>query len=213
MKRISLVLGVFLVLVLLATAARSEQSPEEVRAGIIDNLYVNYHACNEENMSKLLKTMSREMPNRELFQQVTRREWAAGDTYSRLEDVEVLAESDAPNSNCVFPYATAWVTQTVVQVSGERKNVSVFKSRCKNGKCDGEDLAHKMGLATKTETTKLQMLFKYENGEWKLIAGLTDPIPAGPDAQQAERENETPESAVPARPGAAQKRAERSVFN
>jgi hypothetical protein len=182
-------------LALLATIARGEapKSLEDMRWGITKNLHDNYQACNEENMQKLLACMSREMPNRDLFVQTVRDEWAVGDTYNRLEHVEVLEHSDAPHANCSYPYATAWVTQTVIQMQdADAKQTSVFRQQCKNGRCNVEDLAHKMGVTTKTETTKLQMLFKHEQGQWKLIAGLTEPVPAGKAVEQQAEAEEQP---------------------
>lgn len=191
MKRSSWFLGMFFLgLALLATVARGAQSLEDIKTGITKNLHANYQACNEENMSKLLKTMSKEMPNKQLFVQTTKMAWNSNDTYNRLDAVEVLPDSDAPYANCEFPYATALVTQTVIVLQTNDARNSAFKSRCANGRCkDPVELAHKMSLVTKTETTQLQMLFKYENKEWKLIAGLTDPVPVD-DAPKVERENE-----------------------
>lgn len=216
MKRNSWFLG-FLVLALLATVARGEQSLEDIKWGIVQNMQANYQACNEENMEKLLGTMSEEMPNKKLFTQMTDMAWSCNDTYNKLEDVEVLTESDELYANCEFPYATAWVTQTIVALRTNDARNSVFKSRCETGKCKNDvEMAHKMGLATKTETTKLQMLFKYENGEWKLVAGITDPIPAGKDALQAEREEERSravEFQVGGSGGSSRRRSGQSVFN
>lgn len=215
MKRNSWFLGMSLVLALLATVARGEQARENVRWGLIKNLQANYQACNEENMEHLLETMSEEMPNRELFQKVTREEWAAGDTYNKLEDVVVLEHSNAPNANCEYPYATAMVTQTVVQLRrGDEQALSVFRSRCEDGKCSPSDLAERMGLNTKTETTRLQMLFKHEGGEWKLVAGLTRPVACAPGPSKVEREDEQPEQAdVQIGGGSSRRRSGRSVFN
>jgi hypothetical protein len=166
----------FALAVCLALAAFTAhgESPAKTKEGILQNLEENCQACNEENLDKLLATMSEEMPQRELFIETTLAGWDQLDTYSRIEKVEVLKRSTAPNSNCRYPYATAMVTQTVIQVdNGQGK---VFKD-CPNGKCLDEELAHKMAIKPKFETFRCEMLFKHEDGEWKLIAGLTDPEP------------------------------------
>jgi hypothetical protein len=186
-------------LALLATVARGAppESRKDIELGIAENLHANYRACNEENMKKLLACMSQEMPNRELFVQTVHEEWENGDTYNRLDAVEVLEHSDAPHANCQYPYATAWITQTVIQVQSENaQQASVFRKKCKNGRCDISALAHKMGVTTRTETTKLQMLFKHERGQWKLIAGLTDPVPVDETALLPEEPEAQEEEAV-----------------
>jgi hypothetical protein len=166
-------------------------------------------------MDKLLACMSKEMPNKRLFMTTVDMEWSCNDFYNKLDAVEVLTDSDAPNANCEYPYATAWVTQTIIALRHNDENISVFKRRCDKGKCKSPaDLAHKMGLSTKTETTKLQMLFKYEDGEWKLIAGLTDPIPAGKDAAQADQEDEADNVPADFQLGSPRRRASgQSAFN
>jgi hypothetical protein len=169
--------GWFLVLALalLAVTVRGE-SPSKVKAGILHNLEANCQACNEENLDKLLATMSDEMPNRDLFIETTLAGWRELDTYNRIDKVEVLKHSDAPHANCRYPYATALVTQTIIKVGDGQ--ASVFK-QCEDGECYDKDLAHKMNVDPKFETARMQMLFKHEDGEWKLIAGLTDPEPVG----------------------------------
>lgn len=126
-------------------------------------------------MEKLLACMSEEMPNRGLFIETTEATWREIDTYNRVDEVKVLKQSNAPHANCQYPYATALVTQTIVKVDS---GSSVLK-QCENGECIDKELAHKMNLDPKCETARMQMLFKHEEGEWKLIAGLTDPEPVG----------------------------------
>lgn len=150
------------------------QSLAKTEQGITENLQANCIACNEENMDKLLACMSEEMPNRELFIQTTAAAWRELDTYNRVDDVEVLRQSNAPHANCRYPYATALVTQTIIKVNEGQS--SVFK-QCEKGGCFDKDLAHKMNLDPRFETARTQMLFKHEGGQWKLIAGLTDPEP------------------------------------
>jgi hypothetical protein len=56
----------------------------------------NLAASDAEDMPRLLKTMSREMPNRELFIAETLKEWDAADTSTHLIEIQVLKHSDAP---------------------------------------------------------------------------------------------------------------------
>lgn len=174
---------VFTVLALVTSVVRGE-SPEKTKRGITRNLEDNCIACNEENMDKLLVCMSKEMPNRHLFIDTTLAAWRETDTYNRLDDVKVLTQSSAPNANCRYPYATAMVTQTIIKVNNGQS--SVFK-QCEKDGCFDKELAHKMNLDPKFETARMQMLFKHEEGKWKLIAGLTDPEPVEAGAKTAEK--------------------------
>lgn len=176
-----------IVLVLVTSVARGE-SPEKTKRGIMKKLEDNCIACNEENMDKLLACMSKEMPNRQLFIDTTEAAWREMDTYNRVDDVKVLKQSNAPNANCRYPYATALVTQTIVKVKAENTNgqSSVFK-QCEKDGCFDKELAHRMNLDPKFETARMQVLFKHEDGEWKLIAGLTDPEPVEPVGRSAEK--------------------------
>ncbi len=160
-------------LVCVMSAVRGE-TLAKTKQGIVENMQANCVACNEENMDKLLACMSEEMPNREMFVETTLDAWREIDTYSRLDDVKILKHSDAPHANCQYPYATALVTQTIIKV--ENGQSSVFK-QCEKGGCFDRELAHQMNIDPKFETARTQMLFKHEDGEWKLIAGLTDPEP------------------------------------
>lgn len=99
-------------------AAMAEHSmTRAIRAVMEENL----SACNEEDLPSLLKTMSQEMPNRHLFIAETRKEWEVSDSYSRLEDIEVLKHSNAPRAITRPPYATVRGVQTTVQ-AGDRKS-------------------------------------------------------------------------------------------
>lgn len=182
MRNVILAIG----LAILATVAQGAppQSPAKIKQGITENLQANCIACNEENMDKLLACMSEEMPNRRLFIDTTEAAWREIDTYNRLDDVHVLTRSDAPHANCQYPYATALVTQTIVKVDNGQS--SVFK-QCEKGECFDRELANKMNIDPKCETARTQMLFKHEGGEWKLIAGLTDPEPVGPVKKGSEK--------------------------
>lgn len=166
----------------IAVNARGE-NPEAVRQGIWANMEANFRACNEENLQKLLATVSRELPQRELFIETIRAEWEAEDTYTRLVDVELLAHSDAPNANTRFPYATALITQETLRPSSE--NIQAFE-QCKNGRCRDKDLAHLFAISPNHNTVRYQALFKKEGGKWKGVANLTEPEPVGPQAEAEE---------------------------
>jgi hypothetical protein len=166
----------------LVAQARGE-SPEAIKQGIWENMQANFHACNEENLPKLLATVSRELPQRELFVETIKAEWAAEDTYTRLVDVEVLPHSDAPNANCTFPYATAWITQQTIRPNSQ--NIQAFE-QCRNGRCRDKDLAHLFAISPNHDTVRYQALFKKEGGKWKGIANLTEPEPVGAQAEAEE---------------------------
>jgi len=172
MKCFMLAIGVALLVTVVQGAP--PQSLAKIKQGITQNLEANCIACNEENMDKLLACMSEEMPNRGLFIETTEATWREIDTYNRLDEVKVLRQSNAPHANCQYPYATALVTQTIVKVDNGQS--SVFK-QCEKGECFDKELAQKMNIDPKFETARTQMLFKHEGGQWKLIAGLTDPEP------------------------------------
>ena len=126
----------------------------------------NLAACNEEDMPRLLKTMSQEMPNRELFIAETKKEWAASDSYARLAEIEVLKHSIAPRAITQLPSATARVVQTTVPV-GERRPGE-----------EPSEFAKKMLLSQDAPTVEYETLWKKEGGKWRLVANLTEPQPA-----------------------------------
>jgi len=128
----------------------------------------NLAAADAEDMPRLLATMSREMPNRELFIRETTKEWAVADTYTRLVDLEVLRHSDAPHANTRLPYATVRVVQTML------------KSEREPGSAEPSEWSRRMLLDQKHPTVEYETLWKREGGEWRMVAGLTEPRPVDP---------------------------------
>jgi hypothetical protein len=122
----------------------------------------NFDACNHESLERLLGTMSQEMPQRELFIQQTKAEWAASDLYYRLDGIKVTKQAKWRP-----PYIVATVTQTITGNEGKTKNPG---------------LSNVMSLNTDLPTTVYEVLFKRERGKWKVVAGLTEPRPVGSQA-------------------------------
>lgn len=138
---------------------------DDIAAGIREVMVENLAAADAEDMPRLLRTMSREMPNRELFIRETKQEWAVADTYTRLVDVEVLRQSNAPHANTRLPYATVRVVQTML------------KSERKPGSPEPSEWSRRMLLDQKHPTVEYETLWKREGGKWRLVAGLTEPRP------------------------------------
>lgn len=116
----------------------------------------NLEASNREDLAGVLKTMSAEMPQRELFISQCKKEWAQSDVYIRLDDLQVVRVK--------LPYAIANLTQTI------------------SGGPDGEpeDLSDTFRLRTSNPTTTTAVLFKRERGKWKIVASLGDAQTAAP---------------------------------
>jgi hypothetical protein len=150
---------------------------EPADRGVAAVMEKNLAACTEENLPRLLQCMAQEMPNRPQFIAAVKAEWAASDAYWRLEKVKVLRESNAPHAKTKFPYATALITQSCHKLENP-KDKSVFRSSCKNGRCNNADqLARLMTITQEAETVEFQALFKFEQGKWKCVANLTEPRP------------------------------------
>jgi hypothetical protein len=134
----------------------------------------NLAAANEEDLPRLLRTMSQEMPNRDLFIAETKKEWAATDTYSRLKSIEVLKHSNAPRAITRLPYATVRVVQTTVQV-GDRKSDE-----------PPTEFAKRMALTSDQHPVEYEILWKKEGGKWRMVAGLTEPRPVSQPNDQGQ---------------------------
>jgi hypothetical protein len=138
---------------------------DAVTEAIRDVMVENLAAADAEDMARLLATMSREMPNRELFIQETRTEWAVADTYTRLVDLEVLRHSDAPHAITRPPYATVRVVQ------------KMLKSERTPGAPEPSEFSRLMLLDQRHPTVEYETLWKREGGKWRMVACLTDPRP------------------------------------
>lgn len=154
--------ALFLILESSAAAVLAEDATTRaIREVMVENLA----AADAEDMPRLLATMSREMPNRELFIRETTQEWAAADTYTRLVELEVLRHSTAPHANTRLPYATVRVVQTML------------KSERKPGSTEPSEWSRRMLLDQKHPTVAYETLWKREGGKWRMVAGLTPPQP------------------------------------
>lgn len=143
------------------SAARAENPTiRELRALMEENLA----ACTNEDLPALMKTMSAEMPQRELFMEQCRKEWAECDIYHRLEDIKVVQQTEWKP-----PYLVATVTETQREVSPDGDN-----PERENGP---DDVSNFMAIRTRHSVTECDVLFKRERGKWKVVAGLTEPRP------------------------------------
>ena len=125
----------------------------------------NLAASDAEDMPRLLKTMSREMPNRELFIEETLKQWAAADTSTHLIEIEVLKHSDAPNARTHLPYATVRIVQEMT------------KSVRAPGSDEASEITRRFGLEQEFPFVKFETLWKREGGKWRLVAGITEHDP------------------------------------
>jgi hypothetical protein len=126
----------------------------------------NLAASDAEDMPRLLKTMSREMPNRELFIEETLKEWAAADTSTHLIDIEVLKHSDAPNARTRLPHTTVRIVQEMT------------KSVRAPGSDESSEITRRFGLDQQFPVVEFETLWKREGGKWRLVAGITEPRPS-----------------------------------
>lgn len=126
-------------------------------------MLANFEACNHEDLPALMRTMSVEMPNRELFIKQCEREWSESDLYYRLDDIRLV-----PQAEWRLPYAVATIKQTITGSEPE------------SGKAQANaDLSNRMSLNTRTPTTEQEVLFRRERGKWKVVASLTQPREVG----------------------------------
>jgi len=180
--------------VLLAGVAFAEEAPpaspssEEIRQGIEKSVRTHFQAFNEENMEKLLALVSQEVPSRQRFITAVDSAWSVNDTYTVLEGVEVLDDSDVPGSQFEYPYATVRITQTVLDLRVNDERTPVFRRKCRKGDREPVEIATQLGILSSVETSSAEVLFKHEDGEWKLVIGLTEPVRVGTSAGAEQRD-------------------------
>jgi hypothetical protein len=154
---------VFSVLLLAEIARGADTTTDQIRAVLEENMA----ACTEEDLPRLMKTMSKEMPNRELFMEQCKKEWADHNLYYRLIDVKIVKQN-----RWRLPYLVATVTEEQREYNPEA------------GKEEQpvEEISHIMSIRTKTPVTQSEYLFKREGGKWKIVAGVSEERPVDPAA-------------------------------
>jgi hypothetical protein len=162
LSQLVLVLAIAVIGILWAPVTHAEDAiTRAIRLVMEENLA----ASDAEDMPRLLRTMSREMPNRELFIEETLKEWAAADTSTHVLEVEVLKHSDAPNARTRLPYATVRIVQEMTKSARDPASE------------EASDLSRQFGLDQEHPVVECESLWKREGGKWKLVAGLTPPRP------------------------------------
>ena len=160
LSRLAVLLAIAVIGILWAPVTHAEDAiTRAIRVVMEENLA----ASDAEDMPRLLRTMSREMPNRELFIEETLKEWAAADTSSHLIEIEVLKHSDAPHASTRLPYATVRIAQEMT------------KSVRAPGSDDASEITRRFGLDQEHPVVEYESLWKREGGKWKLVAGITEP--------------------------------------
>lgn len=170
--------------VVIGVAGAQESSPEapsreEVHQGIEKSVRAQFEACNEESMDKLLAVVSKEMPDRGRYQLEVDSFWSGNDTHSIMDRCDVLDDSDAPGAEFKYPYATVRITQTVIELKAGNPRNSVFVRKCRTGDRKPLEIATQLGVLDRVATTSVEVLYKHEDGAWKLVNGLTEPVLAG----------------------------------
>jgi hypothetical protein len=148
---------------MVSTAYRGARGDDATTRAIRRVMEENLAASDAEDMPRLLKTMSREMPNRELFIEETLKEWAAADTSTHLVEIEVLKHSDALNARTPLPYATVRIVQEMT------------KSARAPGSEEASGLSRQFAIDQEHPVVEFESLWKREGGKWRLVAALTEP--------------------------------------
>ena len=160
--------------------AAATPEAEATRQGVIKTLREQFAACNEEDIGKLKATYSAE----HLFQGRDfgwiESGWASNDSYCRLDRVELLADSDAPRAKFEPPYATVRATQTVIELPVSDGRNQIFLCRCRENDSDLEAIANRLGYRNRrTVTTSVELLYKQEDGDWKFVTAVAEPVAVG----------------------------------
>jgi hypothetical protein len=139
---------------------------------VLDDEYLA--AMTSHDLGRTLATMSREMPQKDLFTSQCEKEWARTGMHYRLNALEVVEKPDWPP-----PYAVARVTMTIRDPTPGAPGEDL--------PCD--ELSHVMHLRTKEPTTRSEWLFKREPGGWKIVAHLTptEPVRVPPNPGTRDR--------------------------
>ncbi len=163
-------------------------SSDEILQGIEKSVRAQFEACNEENMDKLLAVVSQDVPSRQMLMTAVDSAWSVDDAFMVLKSVEVLHDSDAPGAEFEYPYSTVRITQTVLELRVNDDRTPVFLRKCRKGDRKPEEIASQLGILRGVETSSAEVLYKHEDGVWKLVNGLTAPVltEAGSEAERSD---------------------------
>lgn len=120
-------------------------------------LQANFDACNIEDVNALMDTCSVDMPDRPGFRRESEKLFREKDIYYRLVGFKVTEISG--------DYATASVIQ--LSHTNNRDSNDEREAFFRNGTT----------LLTKDECVKYNVAFKKDNGKWKCLATISEPIP------------------------------------
>lgn len=155
-------------------AALSDPAGSEVLDGIKKTLKEQFAAFNAEDMDRLKGTFSAEavFHPRDLI--VIEQLFSVNDLYYRLDNVEILTDSDSPDAEFEAPYTTIAVTHTKLALPpGDPRN-KVFRRRAAEDDSDLEALADKLGYKNRdVVTTRVELLFVREGREWKFVSAIS----------------------------------------
>lgn len=127
--------------------------PEEIREVLAEN----FRACNEEDVDALMATCSVDMPDRPGFRRESEMLFREKDVHYSLVDFRV--------TRLRGDYAEAWVVQTTY--SEDRSSDSETRGRFRNGTT----------LLPREECVEYTAAFKREDGRWRCLATISEPIP------------------------------------
>lgn len=147
-----------IIILFLLFASAAFGSDEERMRSVLE---ANFDACNKEDLEALMGTCSKDMPDRPGFRKESEKLFREKDIYYRLVRFQVLSVRG--------DYATA----TVVQLShtADRNSSDERDAEFRNGTT----------LLTKDECVRYNVAFKKDDGEWKCLATISEPVPCKVD--------------------------------
>lgn len=126
-------------------------------------LQANFDACNVEDVDALMDTCSVDMPDRPGFRRESEKLFREKDIYYRLVSLKILEING--------DYATASVVQ--LSHTGDRSSNDDREAFFRNGTT----------LLTKDECVRYRVAFKKDNGKWKCLATISEPVPCKPEVE------------------------------
>jgi hypothetical protein len=144
---------IVLFLLLISSSVVFAGDSEEIR----DILVENFRACNEEDIDALMESCSVDMPDRPGFRRESELLFREKDIHYSLVDFRV--------TDIRRDYAEAWVVQKTH--ASDRSSDSKARGAFRNGTT----------LLPHEETVEYLAAFKKDQGRWKCLATISEPIP------------------------------------